>query len=242
MFGNNPIRKSEVDDMGITLAVQEVFETIQGEGPQQGRPCVFVRLAGCNLACTFCDTDFESNITNVVPVPKLVKQIMEFRNHSLVVLTGGEPMRQNIVPLIQMLWSQGVRMVQIETAGTLWVPGLEPWLMMSEPKFAVQIVCSPKTPRIHHNVERFTLHYKYVVEEGKTSTFDGLPIFGTQMRNQHETQCIARTTKSDAIIWVSPCDAHDPDKTARNTAHAVAVAMKFGHRLSLQQHKILGLP
>ena len=59
MFGNNPIRKPESGD-GSHLQVQEIFPTVQGEGPNTGVPSVFVRLGGCNLACDFCDTEFES--------------------------------------------------------------------------------------------------------------------------------------------------------------------------------------
>ena len=59
MFGKNPIRKAEKGD-GSVLQIQEIFPTVQGEGPHTGVPSVFVRLGGCNLACSFCDTEFEN--------------------------------------------------------------------------------------------------------------------------------------------------------------------------------------
>ena len=59
MFGKNPIRPPEKGD-GSILFVQEIFPTLQGEGPLAGVPAVFLRLGGCNLACSFCDTEFES--------------------------------------------------------------------------------------------------------------------------------------------------------------------------------------
>jgi len=58
MRGNNLKRAAEFGD-GSVLKVQKIFKTLQGEGPNVGVPAIFVRLGGCNLACTFCDTDFE---------------------------------------------------------------------------------------------------------------------------------------------------------------------------------------
>ena len=60
MFGTNPSRKQVLDD-GQELWVQEVFYTLQGEGPFSGQPALFIRLAGCNLRCFWCDTEFESS-------------------------------------------------------------------------------------------------------------------------------------------------------------------------------------
>ncbi|CAN0594227.1 unnamed protein product, partial [Ectocarpus sp. 12 AP-2014] len=59
MFGDNPIRPPEKGD-GLHLMVKQIFKTLQGEGPHVGTPSIFVRLGGCNLACDFCDTEFEN--------------------------------------------------------------------------------------------------------------------------------------------------------------------------------------
>ncbi len=137
MRGNNPIRQPVQDD-GSQLEVKHIFPTLQGEGPYTGVPSVFVRLGGCNLACSFCDTDFEGfrrHAGGVVSWSKLKNWRMKTgkRVRNLVVITGGEPLRQNIVPLCESLLAQGFK-VQIETNGTLW---------RELPK-EVDIVCSPK--------------------------------------------------------------------------------------------------
>ena len=76
MFGKNPIRKPENHD-GNFLKIQEIFYTIQGEGIYSGYPAVFVRLGGCNLACKFCDTEFETfQEMNIIEILSEVKRII----------------------------------------------------------------------------------------------------------------------------------------------------------------------
>ncbi|MBX9726502.1 MAG: 7-carboxy-7-deazaguanine synthase QueE, partial [Rickettsiales bacterium] len=118
MFGKNPKRAPEMTD-GTTLHVVEIFPTLQGEGPCVGQPAVFVRLGGCNLACDFCDTEFEN--FSAIPLQSMLENIHAHttEGRDLVVITGGEPMRQNIAPLCEALIAAGFR-VQIETNGTLW--------------------------------------------------------------------------------------------------------------------------
>lgn len=81
----------------------EIFETIQGEGPMQGRPCTFVRLAGCNLNCPWCDTKYSHNHTQgeVISPNELATTIYERMKCAdsytrPVVFTGGEPMLQQV--------------------------------------------------------------------------------------------------------------------------------------------------
>src|SRR5262245_23888824 len=122
MFGKNALLKQDLDESGA-LWVQEMFHTIQGEGPFTGLPAVFIRLGGCNLKCHFCDTDFESSTWR----PSHDELIDKFNaletaeTTRLVVLTGGEPFRQNAVPLMTTLLAAGWT-IQVETAGLLWLP------------------------------------------------------------------------------------------------------------------------
>lgn len=246
MFGKNVIRKPEFNLPGDTLAVQEVFETIQGEGPQAGRPCVFVRLAGCNLACTFCDTEFESGIHNRMNIEVLAAHIEAMRHHELVVLTGGEPLRQAVTPFIQRLMAGGhVKLVQIETAGTLFPPDFhhvfdQPRDALRGTRCFVQLVCSPKTPKINEQIAERCYHFKYVVKAGEPfSPTDGLPIWSTQKAGEPARLC---RPPRDVVVWVSPCDEYDAAKNAANLKHAVDLCMRYGYRLSLQQHKLIDMP
>jgi organic radical activating enzyme len=120
MFGKNPIRDIERDP--DRLAVESMFYTLQGEGPFSGMPALFIRLAGCNLACHFCDTQFETQADNVLPWEEHARKVLEFPidQRRLVVVTGGEPMRQNWVKLAALLLETGTQIIQVETAGTVW--------------------------------------------------------------------------------------------------------------------------
>lgn len=234
MFGNNPIRSVESDPNYLT--VQRHFLTIQGEGPQSGRRAVFVRLAGCNLACWFCDTDFESGIQNVRRTEELASELVaqySLEQRELVVLTGGEPLRQNITLFLALLFAQGTRLVQIETAGTLWVRGLERFI----DEGLVQLVCSPKTPRVSAFIASYCEHWKYVVRDGDLAD-DGLPARGTGLATRDKVHRLFRPQHGETI-WLSPMDEYNADRNRLNLMAARDACLKHGHRLSLQVHKII---
>ncbi len=101
------------------LAVAEVFYSIQGEGTWTGMPAVFVRLAGCNLACDFCDTDYSTK--SYAGVDDLVRAVRAAGGDCpAVILTGGEPLAQTETPaLIDALRRDG-RRVHVESNGTIF--------------------------------------------------------------------------------------------------------------------------
>ena len=82
-----------------SLEVHHIWKTIQGEGPLAGSPAVFVRLAGCTLQCSFCDTDYTSKRVRQEPEEILAGIKAIGGGCNTVVLTGGEPFRQNVGPL-----------------------------------------------------------------------------------------------------------------------------------------------
>lgn len=246
MFGKNPIRKQDLTSPK-KLRVQEVFGTIQGEGPYQGIPAVFVRLWGCNLKCYWCDTDFESSDwePNIVELGNSIQD--EFtkmgynylpHEYGLVVITGGEPFRQDLTELLYKCRQRGWR-VQIETNGTLWIPGIEQFIEEG----LLTLVCSPKTGKVHDKFYEWCHDWKYIVEEETTSPVDGLPMASTQVEGKPNHIARPKRGPSDTI-WVQPCDMDHVHSsiTQRNTRHACEVAMRYGYRLCIQQHKAVGLP
>jgi organic radical activating enzyme len=100
------------------LQLAEIFYSIQGEGEFAGTPAVFVRLAGCNLSCDFCDTDY--SLKFFASIDDVVAKVRELgKDCPMVVLTGGEPLAQSeAVDLIEALRRDG-RRVHIESNGTI---------------------------------------------------------------------------------------------------------------------------
>ncbi|MEO9171184.1 MAG: 7-carboxy-7-deazaguanine synthase QueE [Candidatus Baltobacteraceae bacterium] len=113
------------------LQLSEIFYSIQGEGMWSGTPAVFVRLAGCNLACDFCDTDY--SLKFIRSIAEVVSDVREAGGECpMVILTGGEPLAQADAPaLIDALRADG-RRVHIESNGTVYTDLPEDvWLCVS---------------------------------------------------------------------------------------------------------------
>ena len=113
-------------------ALAEIFESLQGEGRNTGRPCVFVRFAGCNLRCPWCDTDFSRRFE--LSLGDLVKEVSGHRPRS-VVLTGGEPTQQDGMPELVAALKEAGFWIAVETNGT----NDADWLA-----FVDYVACSPK--------------------------------------------------------------------------------------------------
>jgi organic radical activating enzyme len=100
------------------LQLAEIFYSVQGEGTWTGTPAVFVRLAGCNLSCAFCDTDYALKLMD--SVAGVVERVRaEGGACPMVILTGGEPLAQReSLALIDALRADG-RRVHVESNGTV---------------------------------------------------------------------------------------------------------------------------
>jgi len=140
------------------LEVHSVFHTIQTEGPYSGTPCIFLRLAGCNLACKFCDTDYTSKRT-IHTIDTLADNLsLELRNNNcdLLVISGGEPFRQ--ANALNKFCVRFKHRVQIETNGTIEIPEKFPaW---------VTIVVSPKAKTHPSYCKRPNTFFKFVIQDG----------------------------------------------------------------------------
>jgi 7-carboxy-7-deazaguanine synthase len=122
------------------MFITEIFKSIQGEGTRAGLPCIFVRLTGCNLRCTWCDTAYAFHGGQRMTVDEVMERVESLNRCpnggaagvSLVELTGGEPLLQEeIYPLAERLLAAGYT-VMIETSGERFIGRL--------PKQVIKIV------------------------------------------------------------------------------------------------------
>jgi 7-carboxy-7-deazaguanine synthase len=114
------------------MVITEIFKSIQGEGTRAGLPCIFVRLTGCNLRCTWCDTAYAFHGGRKMSIAEVLARVDEFAGRGantygstamvpLVELTGGEPLLQDeIYPLVDKLIDAGYT-VMIETSGERYI-------------------------------------------------------------------------------------------------------------------------
>ena len=222
MFGQNKILKAEIHG-GLNLDVQEIFPTLQGEGPYAGHPAVFVRLGGCNLACDFCDTEFDSYQN--FSVEKIIAEVTRLAKNSegnivrkLVVITGGEPMRQPIERLCAELVKLNF-IVQIETNGTIF-RNLPP---------EIKIICSPKiTNGKYHPIRPDLLArinaFKFIISKtGKD--YSDISEVGQ--------------SKFNIPVYLQPMDEYDEAKNKSNLEYVAGLCEQRGYLLSMQLHKIL---
>jgi organic radical activating enzyme len=199
--------------------VKELFgPTLQGEGAHAGRPCVFLRFAACNLACTWCDTDFAAEGARKLTAVEIVAALegLDLHRSRLVIVTGGEPTLQWDGALSRAIRGAGFR-VHMESNGTRAPEGEVDWLTVSpKPQFhPPRLFLAPALP---------VSEVKVVIDD----TVDDAILAGYETRYRCDH------------YFAQPCmDARHADHLAR------AIELVHGRptwRLSLQLHKILNVP
>ncbi len=101
------------------MQITEIYKSLQGESTYAGLPCVFVRLTGCNLRCSWCDSEYTFQGGHKMTAEEVLDEVLRLSpDGGLVEITGGEPMLQEreVVPLMQHLLNDGYR-VLLETSG-----------------------------------------------------------------------------------------------------------------------------
>lgn len=115
--------------------ISEIFHSVQGEGFKAGCQTVFVRMAGCSMGCSFCDTKYSWRGTKSLTTAEIVKQVGQYPTRS-VTITGGEPFEQNMMPLVEALLHNGYR-IAFETNGSRPIPAgiaVHCWITVSPKK------------------------------------------------------------------------------------------------------------
>lgn len=198
------------------MKVNEIFYSLQGEGHYTGTPAVFVRFAGCNLRCWFCDTDFEKGVE--MNEDEIVEAVLQYPTR-YVVITGGEPTLQITASLCDKLHAHGLYLM-METNGTRSLP---------EGCKVDWITCSPKLIDVEEGKRKIATIRLRHIDELKV-VFEDSP-----------TQDMALYEQIPATEYrLQPCDTQDPlcnQAILNKTIKYILQHPKW--KLSLQTHKIL---
>lgn len=208
----------------LMLRVTEIFHSIQGESTFAGQPCVFVRLTGCPLRCTWCDTEYAFFGGRDLSIQDVLREVAQY-GCQVVEVTGGEPLGQpDSNELLTALCDQGYR-VLLETSGALDTSSVDP---------RVRIILDVKCPasgmmeRMHWpNVERLRSQ-----DESK---------FVIQDRTDYEwakaVMARYRLTDRCTVLFSPVFGALDPQELAE-----WVLADRLAVRFQLQMHKYIWAP
>ena len=198
------------------MKVNEIFYSLQGEGHYTGTPAVFVRFAGCNLRCWFCDTDFEKGVE--MSEDEIVEAVLQYPTR-YVVITGGEPTLQITASLCDKLHAHGLYLM-MESNGTRPLP---------EGCQVDWITCSPKLIDVEEGKRKIATIRLRHIDELKV-VFEDSP-----------TQDMALYEQIPVTEYrLQPCDTQDPlcnQAILNKTIKYILQHPKW--KLSLQTHKIL---
>jgi len=181
------------------------------------------------LRCPACDTEYLKDAKER-SIQDISDEVQRLSVRGLVVITGGEPLRQTIPFLCRLLSIH--HHIQIETNGTFWQP--LPWTETT-------IVCSPKNSVIDDQLLPRIQAFKYVVRAGELDPNDGLPIAVMGFPSSENSRPARPPIGFKGQVYLSPLDEKNTKKNMANTKAAVDSCLTFGHILSLQIHKIIGV-
>lgn len=203
--------------MGSYLVKEMFGPTVQGEGSHAGKSCVFLRFAACNLACSWCDTDFSKEGAVKLSADEIVANLkkLDSGNSKMVVVTGGEPAMQWDQEIATQLKDAGF-VVHMESNGTRELKAPVDWLTIS-----------PK-PQFHGKSDRLvglSPNECKVVVDGSVSA---------ETLSQYEKRY------QECEAWfVQPCDFAEYHESLAKTL--ALVQAKPNWRLSIQMHKVIGV-
>jgi 7-carboxy-7-deazaguanine synthase len=167
---------------------------------------------------------------------------LERRAIKLIVITGGEPFRQDLGELLRTLMNCGYT-IQVETNGSLAPPSI-PYELYGIRDIKLDgrlyVVCSPKAGKVNPELERVACCYKYVMTARSMDVQDGLP--NTALDHTAHPRLARPGSNFSRPIYLQPADEKDPKKNAYNLKACVESCMDHGYTLQLQTHKILGVP
>lgn len=204
--------------------VNDIFSSLQGEGHHTGRAATFVRFAGCNLRCPFCDTDF--TLYREMSAEEIVESVKQYTTR-FVVLTGGEPSLQIDDALVAALHEAGFY-IAVETNGTRLLPEGIDWVTVS-PK-------QPLTTTPLPQIESGRVNEIKVVLYG---TANDILLSVEHLEKEAEYTRDSFHNLPSPLLFLQPCDVGDAQHNAEITRQCIEYIMQHPcWQLSLQTHKL----
>lgn len=204
--------------------VNDIFSSLQGEGHHTGRAATFVRFAGCNLRCSFCDTDFTHY--REMSAEEIVESVKQYTTR-FVVLTGGEPSLQVDDTLVAALHGAGFY-IAVETNGTRLLPESIDWVTVS-PK-------QPLTTTSLPQIESGRVNEIKVVFDGTASD---ILLSIEHLEKEAEYTRDSFHNLPSPLLFLQPCDVGDAQHNAEITRQCIEYIMQHPcWQLSLQTHKL----
>ena len=196
------------------LPLVEEFYSIQGEGCNTGKAAYFIRVGGCDLCCSWCDTKYswDATLHPMVSIDVITANVLASGANSVVV-TGGEPLMWNLDPLCHLLRERGIK-THLETSGAYPLTGTWDWITLSPKKE------SPPLPDIWKLADEL----KVVVQDG--TDFDVAEMYSRNVKQECRLLLQPEWSQYNSIIKVIT------EYVKRNTRWAV----------SLQAHKFMHIP
>lgn len=199
--------------------VNEIFYSLQGEGHHTGYPSVFIRFAGCNLKCPFCDTSHEEGI--LMDDDAIVRAIKLY-TAEWIVITGGEPSLAIDADFIHLLKRATGKKIAIETNGTHPLPAGIDWITVS-PKEGICGAADDAQARV---VVDYADEIKVVDTGQDLESYFSLPCRGEK-----------------TLMYLQPCHVEDPGQRESNRLRTVRRVLADPRwTLSVQLHRFLGIP
>ena len=212
------------------MKVNETFLSLQGEGYFTGTPAFFLRLSGCNLKCSFCDTQHQT-YREMTEDEILLEAVHSGMHH--IVITGGEPALQLTQSLVDSLHRAGL-FVQVETNGTLPLPDGIDW-----------VTCSPKALKTLSNSQSLSNSPLKGEKPGKGLKIDELKVLYKGEGDNPERLLESLPFGGDGggpRLYLQPLDTGDAEQNRAILRSCIDYIMQHPRwRLSLQTHKLLGI-
>lgn len=213
-----------LDFLNKTLNISEIFYSIQGEGTRAGMPCVFVRLAGCNLRCKWCDTIYAQDINSEQKMSfnEILEKIYSY-DCDFIEFTGGEPLMQEQVVELMNFIAQKKFTVAIETNGTFSIKELSPNIIK-----IIDIKCPSS------NMEKYNLweNFQHITKNDELKF-----VVASEEDFAWSEEIIARYSlleKTSNILFSAVSSCFSYEKLAK-----LILNSNCNYRMQLQLHKII---